>query len=361
MVVAAQRYRKLNTFLRGVFGEKVYRIGLWAGFTCPNRDGTKGVGGCVFCNPASSEPLGHVPGTPISQQVASGAEYIRGRHGAGKFIAFFSDYTTTYADVKRLEALYRQALGHPGVVGLALSTRPDCLSRELLDLLETIARETFLWVELGVQSAHDRSLELINRCHTVVDSRRAIARLRARDIAVSGHVILGLPGETPEDMLETARFLAETGVHGVKIHNLHVVEGTRLADLYRRGEHVPLALPEYVDLLVRFLEHLPPKVILQRLSGEAPRRLTVAPAWSVNKLAVFNAIERELERRDAWQGKALGHGLEDLQVPISIPGASVTGAAGSGTRTAAPARREPRTRDTRSSTRRHPPWPRPPE
>ena len=132
---------------------------------------------------------------------------------------------------------------------------------------------------LGIQSAHERSLELINRCHTVEESRRAIAGLRARNIAVSGHVILGLPGETPEDMLETARFLAETGVHGVKIHNLHVVEGTRLADLYHRGEYTPLALPEYVDLLVRFLEHLPPNAIVQRLSGEAPRRLTVAPAW----------------------------------------------------------------------------------
>ena len=247
MVLAGQRYRKLNPFLRSVFGEKVYRIGLCGGFTCPNRDGAKGRGGCIYCNPASSEPVNYVAGMPLSQQLAEGVQYIRWRHGARKFIAFFEDYTTTYADFDRLESLYREAMAFPGVVGLALSTRPDCLSGTILDLLELAAQETFLWVELGIQSGHEKSLRVVNRCHTVEDSRRAAGALRDRGIAVSGHVILGLPGETAADMIDTARFLAEIGVQGVKIHNLHVVRGTRLADMHDRGEYEPLELDEYVE------------------------------------------------------------------------------------------------------------------
>ncbi len=320
MVRSHPRYRKLNTFLRHTFGERVYRVGLCGGFTCPNRDGSKGIGGCIFCNPASSQPLDYAPGMSVTRQLDLGTDYVRWRHAAEKFIAFFEDCTTTYAEAAKLEVLYREAISHPRVVGLALSTRPDCLSGEVLDLLERISSGTFLWVELGVQSSRETSLERINRCHTVADSRRAIAELLARNIAVSGHVILGLPGEGHDDILATARFLAETGVHGVKIHNLHVVKDTVLAAMYHRGEFLPMTLVTYVDLVVRFLEHLPPGMIIQRLTGEAPRRLTVAPGWSVNKLAVFNAIETELERRDTWQGKALGASPEDLREPVTLPG-----------------------------------------
>jgi len=322
MVVGTQRYRKVNSFLRDAFGEKVYRIGLRGGFGCPNRDGSKGKGGCIFCNPASSEPLGYSPGMPLSDQLAWGVRYIRQRHEVDKFIAFFSDYSATYAGVDRLEALYSEAISYPGIVGLAIGTRPDCLTTEVLDLLQDVASRTFLWVELGLQSASDRSLRLLNRGHTVDDSRRAIAALRGRRIAVSGHIILGLPGEVEADMLETARFLGETGVHGVKIHNLHVVEGTPLARMYRSGECRVMEMPEYAELAVRFLEHLPPWIIIQRISGEAPRRMTVAPAWSVNKLAVMNAVQTELERRDTWQGRLLGHSMDELQAPLSLPGLS---------------------------------------
>jgi radical SAM protein (TIGR01212 family) len=320
MVEGGQRYRKVNTFLKDAFGEKVYRVGLRGGFTCPNRDGSKGEGGCLFCNPASSEPLGYKPGMAMSKQLEDGVAYIRERHEANKFIAFLSDYTATYGETDRLEELYRGALAHPAVVGLALGTRPDCLSSEILHLLERIARETFLWVELGIQSGCDESLAFLNRHHTVSDSRRAIAALRERGIAVSGHVILGLPGESLREMLATARFLGETGLHGVKIHNLHIVENTPLAKIYREGGCRLLELDEYAELAVRFLEHLPSNIVVQRVSGEAPRRLTVAPAWSVNKLAVVNAVQRELEVRDSWQGKALGCSLEELQRPLTIPG-----------------------------------------
>jgi radical SAM protein (TIGR01212 family) len=320
MVSPGERYRKLNTLLRNAFGEKVYRIGLCGGFTCPNRDGSRGRGGCTFCNPASSQPINYEPAMSLSRQLTEGAEYIRWRHGARKFIAFFEDYTTTYTDAGALEAMYREALSFPEVVGLALSTRPDCLSEEILDLLEQVAGETFLWVEIGIQSAHDRTLERVNRCHTVAESRRAIEALHERNIAVSGHVILGLPGESEADMMGTARFLTEAGIHGVKIHNLHVVEHTALADMYRRGEYEPLELVEYVDLAVRFLEHLPSTMVIQRMTGEAPRRLTVAPEWSVNKLAVHQAIEGELEKRDTWQGRGSGASIEELRAPVRLPG-----------------------------------------
>jgi radical SAM protein (TIGR01212 family) len=312
------RYRKLNTWLRETFGRKVYRVGLCGDFACPNRDGTLGVGGCIFCNPASSEPLGYGPGMPVREQLEKGTQYVRGRHGADRFIAFFSDYTTTYADVERLGAMVREAIAWPGMVGLAVSTRPDCLPPEVLDLLEAVSRETFLWVELGIQSAHDESLELLRRCHAVEDSRRAVAELRARNIVVSGHVILGLPGESADDMMATARFLADCGVQGAKIHNLHVVKETELAEMYRRGEVACLELDEYVDLAVRFLEQLPPSVVIQRVSGEAPRRLTVAPEWSINKLAVVNAVGRELVRRDTWQGKGLGYPAAAVSEPLHL-------------------------------------------
>ncbi len=328
IVVDPPRYRKFNTFLRETFGRKVYKVGLRGGFDCPNRDGSKGVGGCIFCNQDSSEPLGYVAGMSLERQLAEGCEYIRERHGVDAFIAYFSDYSTTYDSVRELEHRYRVALSYTGVVGLALSTRPDCLSTRTLDMLARIARDSFLWVELGVQSADDDSLVRINRCHTVEDSRRAIGELRARGIPVSAHVILGLPGESTEDMLRTADFLEETGVDGVKIHNLHVLENTRLAEMYRNGEYETMELEEYAALAVAFLERLPPTVIVQRLSGEAPRRFTVAPAWSVNKLAVFNAVERALERRDTWQGRARGHARAEVLQPISFPASPARNAVG---------------------------------
>jgi radical SAM protein (TIGR01212 family) len=317
MVEAHQRYRKINTFLRNLFGERVYRVGLRGGFGCPNRDGSRGTGGCSYCNPETNQPLGYYPGMNLSEQLSAGIEYVRRRHAAQSFIAFFSDYSATYADVRRLEALFREAIAYPGVVGLALGTRPDCLPEYVLDLLTALSRKTMLWVELGLQSSHDRTLERIRRGHSVEDSRKAIAALRERGLLVSCHVILGLPGETDVEMMSTASFLRETGVHGVKIHNLHVVRDTPLAEAYRRGDVELLDLPTYANLVTRFLEQLPTDMVVQRISGEAPRRLTVAPVWSVNKLAVLNAVERELVRRDTWQGRALGARPADLEAPVS--------------------------------------------
>lgn len=314
------RYRKLNPLLKEAFGCKTHRVGLWGGFTCPNRDGRLGSKGCIFCDPRSSEPLNHEDGMDLREQLRRGLAYIRRRHGAKAFIPYLQDFTATYGRADELEPLYRKALDHEGVVGLALGTRPDCLEEDVLDLLERLARETFLWVELGLQVADDSILEAIGRGHDTASFCRAVEALKERHIALSAHVILGLPGSDFSSDLATARCLAETGVHGVKIHNLHVVRATPLEEEWQRGRFTPLDLPAYVERVLSFLEQLPPSMIVQRVTGEAPRRLTVAPSWSVNKLGVMNAIHRALEEEDRWQGKALGASREDLNAPIVVPG-----------------------------------------
>jgi hypothetical protein len=307
-----QRYRKFNPVLREKFGEKVFRVGLCGGFTCPNRDGTRGKGGCIFCNTLSSNPLGWEEGMTLTEQLDNGADYVRYRHHAYKFIAFFRDYTSTYGFVEDLENMYREAISYPGVVGLALSTRPDCLSSEVVSVLEKLAKETFLMVEVGVQSAKEESLQFINRCHTVEESSAALARLKKAGIHSSVHVILGIPGEDMCDMLNTARFVIDSGASAVKLHNLHVVKSTKLEELYNSGGVKLLTLEEYVDTAIAFIEHLPPSIIIQRTTGEAPRDLTVAPKWSINKIKVVSTIIAEMDSRDTWQGRALGYSLDEM-------------------------------------------------
>ena len=305
MIEANCRYRKFNRYLRETFGEKVFRVGLHGSFTCPNRDGSIGSGGCTFCNPASTEPFDFLPGETIVEQLLRGISYTKKRHGVKKFMAYFQDYTTTYGDSPALEKLYRQAISHPEVVGLALTTRPDCLPEPVLDLLANLAKETFVWVELGVQSANDKSLVATNRCHDVECSQRTIKALHECGVIVSAHVILGLPGESLADERKTAAFIDHNGVEAVKIHNLHILKDTEMARQYLAGDFTPLTLLEYVTRVISFLEHLPPSVVIQRLAGDAPHRFTLAPEWAKNKMAVLNEIEVQMIERDSWQGKAL--------------------------------------------------------
>jgi radical SAM protein (TIGR01212 family) len=312
-------YRNLNSFLRGLFGEKVYKVGLYGGFTCPNRDGTVGTDGCTFCNPASSRPRCYSPGMTIGEQLETGCRYIGKRYGANLYMAYFQDYTTTWGDPDRLREIYRSALAHPGVVGLALCTRPDCLGDPVLDLLEEIKEETFLWVEVGVQTSSDRLLRAMNRCHTMKDTEEAFRRLNSRAIYSSAHVILGYPGETETDRLETARFVSGSGALGVKIQNLHVVRNTGLAHACALGMFEPISFDGYVDAVIRFLENTSPGVVVQRLTGEAPGELTISPGWSVNKMAVLNRIRSRMNCEMRWQGKALGYPVTALEEPLSLP------------------------------------------
>ncbi len=300
--MSARRYRDLNSHLRERFGCRVQRITLDAGLTCPNRDGTKGVGGCIYCN-ARGSGTGLGSRMSITQQLLMGKERLARRYKAKKFIAYFQSFSNTYAPVEKLERLYREALAVEDIVGLAIGTRPDCVPAEVLNLLEELNRETYLWMEYGLQSIHDSTLEIINRGHTVAEFLQAVEETRRRGIEVVVHVILGLPGEGKEEMLATAKALGEMDIQGVKLHLLYVIQDTPLASLYQRGEYRCLTREEYVDIVGEFLALLPPHVVIHRLTGDPHPQELLAPTWSLEKQANLAAIHKSLEERDLWQGK----------------------------------------------------------
>lgn len=306
------RYHSLNAFFRKTFGEKVYKVSIAGGFTCPTRDGTLGTEGCVFCNPIGSEPKHYRPGMTVTEQLELATEYVRERHETNHFLAYFQDYTTTYSDVKSLERMYREALDFPGIRGLSLCTRPDCISEDVMDLLKDISKETFVWVELGVQSGCDVTLLRMNRGHTVYDSEVTFEKLHKRDIRTAAHVILGFPGESRKETLATVELVNNSGTAGVKLQNLHIVKDTQLAEQYSKGKLELMRRSEYASLAADFIERTRPDIVIQRVTGEAPPRMLVAPEWAINKLAVMNRVKRELMYRDSWQGKLLGYTMEDI-------------------------------------------------
>lgn len=300
-------YLPLSTVLKERYGCRVQRITLDAGLSCPNRDGTVGTGGCLFCSPRGSGALGIPRGLTIREQLRIGKERMRGRYGAEKFIAYLQPFTNTHAPVEILERIYAEATDDPDVVELMIGTRPDALPADVLQLLQRVASRIRLTVELGLQSSHDRTLTLINRGHDADTFRDAATRLRDRGIQVCAHVILGLPGESRDMMRRTARFLAGTGIDGVKIHHLQVLEGTPLAGMYRR-EPFPLLTPDrYVSLLADFLERIPPTVVVHRLVGDAEGDL-VAPRWDRSKGEIIAMLTEELRRRGSHQGIRAGLG-----------------------------------------------------
>ncbi len=289
------RYNSINAELKRRFGCKVFKVALESGCSCPNRDGAFGTSGCVFCHTDSYVVMEH--------SLAGGIEYVRKRHGAAKFISYFQSGTNTYGPVERLMPMFKKAIDHPDVVGLSIGTRPDCLENGHVEMLGELSKETMLWLEMGLQSANDETLKRIKRGHTVKDFLDAALILKKEKISVVAHVILGLPGESPLDMANTARLLNRAGVDGVKIHNLHVLKGTLLEKWYNDGRFEVLDLTTYAGRVADFLELLDPDILIHRVNGHAPRDLTVAPEWSVNKLAIFNAVERELKTRNTYQGK----------------------------------------------------------
>jgi radical SAM protein (TIGR01212 family) len=298
-----KRYNSFNRVLKETFGARVYKAGLRLDFTCPNRDGTVAVGGCIYCNNASHTAPDYRPRASVAAQLSRGAEAVRIRHRAEKFIAHFQSFSNTYDSVSKLERLYGEALAFPGVVGLAISTRPDCLPTDVLDLLSDLSRKTYLWLELGLESIHERTLSWINRGHGLATYIDAVERAKARGLSVCTHLIFGFPGESREDMLAAAPLLNQLGVDGVKLHNLHVIKNTALEAIYKREPFKIIDQHDYVALVVDFLEQLDPRIIIHRLTGETYRALTVAPPWSVNKIGVHNAITQMLAVRDTWQGR----------------------------------------------------------
>ena len=297
------RYYHYNFFLRQRFGQRVQKVSIDAGFTCPNVDGTVAKGGCTFCDNRSFSPSRRLPHQDILGQINEGIRRLKWRYEVDQFLAYFQPATNTYAPLARLRPLYEAAISHPKVVGLAIGTRPDCVPDEVLDLLQEIAQRTYLSVEYGMQTIHNRSLDWMNRGHHYDAFLDAVERSRGRGFEICVHVMLGLPGESHDDMLATARELARLRVDAVKIHNLYAVKNTPLADQFARGEVALMEREEYISTLVDFLEHLPETTIIERISGEAPPSYFLGPTWSLDKPAIRAALESEFERRDTWQGK----------------------------------------------------------
>jgi len=297
-----ERYYSYSRYLRELFGERVFRITVDAGFTCPNRDGTKGTGGCVYCY-SGSEYRPEKRALSVREQIKEGMERVRRRYGANKFLVYFQAYTNTYAPVSELKPLYDAIKEFDEVVGLIVGTRPDCLPDEVLELLNSYAEKYLVWLELGLESSHFKSLRFMNRGHGVSDFVDARVK-RFPEINLCVHTILGLPTEDYEDMMETADFIASLRVDGVKVHPLHVIKGTELERIYRERPFKTLTIPEYAKLAVDFIERLPESVVIQRITGEAPPELLVAPSWCTQKEKpkVIEAIRREFEERDTYQG-----------------------------------------------------------
>ena len=305
---AGLRFHTYNFHLRRRFGRRIHKVSVDAGFTCPNVDGTVTTGGCNFCDNRSFSPSRRLPRTGIAGQIEEGIRRIKRRYKVDDFIAYFQPATNTYAPVPKLRRLYEEALAAPQIVGMAIGTRPDCVPDDVLELLTEIAGRTYLSVEYGMQSMHDRSLDWMNRGHHHAQFVDAVERSRGRGFEVCAHVILGIPGETHEDMLATARELIRLQVDAVKLHNLYAVHGTPLAEQVRRGEVSLIERDEYVRTVVDIVEMLPPTMIVERVSGESPPGFHFGPAWCLDKIDVRRALEAEFVRRDTWQGKTVVSG-----------------------------------------------------
>jgi uncharacterized protein len=299
---AGLRFYGLNFFHQKTFGTRVWKVSVDAGCTCPNRDGTLATLGCVFCDPESFSPSRRLRLPRVTDQLAEGIRRLGHRRRVENVIAYFQPGSNTYGPIDRLQAAFAEALSHPKVVGLIIGTRPDCAGDEVLDLLAGLAQRTWLMVEYGLQTVHDRTLDRLNRHHHFDAFLDACRRSRQRRLNVGVHVILGLPGESRDDILTTARTLAGMEIHSIKLHNLYAVRNTVLADEVTAGRIRLPEFNEYVGYLVDFLEEMPGNVVVDRLCGDAPREYLVGPQWCLDKSAVRRAVEAEFHRRGTWQG-----------------------------------------------------------
>lgn len=300
---AGKPYRSLDYHLRNRYGEKIYKISLNGGMTCPNRDGTIGYGGCIFCSEGGSGEFAGAKHLSITEQIEAQKRLLLNKFSARRFIAYFQAYTNTYAPVAYLKKIFNEAISHPEVVGLSVATRPDCLPDDVLWLLAELNNIKPVTVELGLQTMHDRTASFIRRGYSLDCFEQAVSKLRKRNIEIVVHTILGLPGETAEDIFSTAAYLNQCDIQGIKLQLLHVLRHTDLARYYfETGFHI-LEEDEYVDLVIGCLERLSPEITIHRLTGDGPRKLLVAPLWSLRKRAVLNHIHQELSARHTWQGR----------------------------------------------------------
>lgn len=298
-----KRYHSLDYHLKETFGEKVYRLSLNGGMTCPNRDGKIGTGGCIFCSAGGSGDFAESPFFSVTEQIEQGKKKIAGKSDCKKFIAYFQAYTNTYASVDYLRKVFMEAIRHPDIVVLSIATRPDCIDDEILDLLVELNQIKPVWIELGLQTVHAETAALIRRGFTLSCYEACVESLKKCGIPVITHVILGLPVESKEMMLETVDYLAHSGISGIKLQLLHVLKGTDLATLYEDTSFPVFSMEEYCQFVVECISRLPEDMVIHRITGDGPRRLLIAPLWSLDKKRVLNTIQKEFRQQDIWQGK----------------------------------------------------------
>lgn len=298
-----KRYRTYSHYLKERFGKKVFKVSLNLGLSCPNRDGKKGFGGCIYCSEKLSGDFGGNPSESLDMQFEKVRLSMEKKWEGGLCIPYFQAGTNTYADIGFLKEAYEKALSFDNVVGLAIATRADCITEDIADLLCDISKRTYLVVELGLQSVHDSTAELINRCHTYEEFLTGYNMLKERNINVCIHLIDGLPGETREMMLETAGEVGRLSPHAVKLHLLHMIRGTKLFDMYEKGLVRPLELEEYVNIVCDQLELFPKETVIERVTGDGAKDTLAAPMWSLKKLCVMNEIDKEMGRRNSFQGR----------------------------------------------------------
>lgn len=301
--MADSRYRSLNDALRERFGEKLYKLTLNGGCTCPNRDGTLGTRGCIFCSEGGSGEFAASPLLSIREQIEDGKRRLSGKRPVQRYIAYFQAYTNTYAPPERLRAVYQEAASHPDIRVLSIATRPDCLDKEVLDILTEFNRIKPVWIELGLQTIHEKTAQLIRRGYELPVFEASVRALRLRRIPVIVHTILGLPGEDPDMFLDTVRYLNTMDIQGVKFQLLHVLKHTDLAKLYEKEPFWLPAMEEYIEIIGQALCLLRPDITVHRLTGDGPKSLLIAPEWSGNKRQVLNCLNQYLKQQDLWQGK----------------------------------------------------------
>jgi len=296
-----KRYYDLKSYWRNLFGCNVQKLAIDAGFTCPNRDGHVATGGCIYCDGRGStlRQKGELPS--VADQIARGKKYYSAQ--ASKFIAYFQTFTNTYAPVDKLRKIFDEALAQEDVIGLSIGTRPDCLDSDVIELLGGYAKKYHIWVELGLQSVHDKTLQFINRGHNYQQFLDAMNALNGTALNICVHIIIGLPGESDEDVLTTAKAIAALPINGIKIHSLLALEGTALGEMYKKGSVCMITKEKYVSLAADVLEILPPEMVIQRLTADGYRDIFLAPDWAMNKLDVLNSINKELELRKTFQGR----------------------------------------------------------
>lgn len=291
-------YISVNKYIQSKYGKKLYKIAINAGFTCPNRDGTLDTRGCIFCSGQGSGDFAGSPSLSITEQIENGKKLISSKFkknvDSPAYIAYFQAFTNTYAPVDRLKKLYMEAVNHPDIAIISIATRPDALPEEVLELLDEINHIKPVWIELGLQTIHERTAKYIRRCYSLDVYDRAVAELKARNIEVITHVILGLPGETREDMLETVDYVGRSGVQGIKLQLLHVIEGTDLAEDYRKRFFECMSMQEYVELIYDAIKILPDDMVIHRMTGDGAKKTLIAPLWSMDKKKVLNTLNKKL-------------------------------------------------------------------